>query len=188
MNGFYQRQPGAGTANGLRQRLLCCPNLADYDSVQTRTTILGWMGSWNYSPKAPSQYTYNGLGVESIPRDLALKNFRKGIRLVLMPIPELQQIRQKPVSFQNAQILGIHSIATYAPFSPTKNVYEMDATFTNIKPSAIFGFNLCGDNKVSRKLIVKYDAFTSTLSINRTHCILLTGHIAQIQLLMICFQ
>lgn len=167
---FTNDNPGLALRMDYGKDFYAARTWGDYDSVQTRTTILGWMGSWNYSPKSPSQYTYNGLGVESIPRDLALKNFGEGIRLVQTPILELQQIRQKPISFQNAQISGIHSIATYAPFSPTKNVYEMNATFTNIKPSAIFGFNLCVDNKGSRKLIVKYDAFTSTLSIDRTHC------------------
>lgn len=142
----------------------------DYDSVNTRTTILGWVGNWNYSPKAPTQYTYNGLGVESIPRDLSLKKFSEGIRLVQTPIPELKQIRQKPVRIQNAKISGTHPIATYAPFSPAKNVYEIDAAFNKINPTAIFGFNICVDNKLNRKLILKYDASSSRLSIDRTHC------------------
>ena len=142
----------------------------DYDSAnQTRRTLLGWMGCWSYAGIAPSQQTYKGKGILALPRDLSLQTFPEGVRLVQTPIQGLQSLRRTATTFTNKAITGTNNISTYGSFVPAKNVYEFDATFT-VNTSATFGFNLCVDNNVNRKCIVKYNGATSVLTIDRSNC------------------
>lgn len=144
----------------------------DYDQTnpasQSQWTALGWMGSWSYADKAPSQFTYRGRGVMSLPRDLALKSFSEGIRLVQTPIIALQNLRNSRVDFGlNKTISGSKNIIQYGPFSPSKNTYEFDVTFS-VNPAATFGVNVCVDSIANRRVIIKYDAPSQTLSIDRS--------------------
>lgn len=140
----------------------------DYDAPQNRTTLLGWMGNWDYSTVSPSRLNYGGTGAESVPRDLALRTYPEGIRLVQTPIPELQRLRQSPHSVSNVIVTGTHPIGDFVPFYPSQNAYEIDTTFT-ITSTARIGFNLLVDSTHSRLLTVEYDPSSSTLSVDRNH-------------------
>lgn len=140
----------------------------DYDADQSRTTLLGWMGNWDYSTVSPSRLTYGGTGASSVPRDLALRTYSEGIRLVQIPIPELQPLRQSPHSVSNVIIIGTHPISDFVPFHPSQNAYEIDTTFT-ITSTARIGFNFLVDSTHKHFLTVEYDPSSSTLSVDRTH-------------------
>ena len=140
----------------------------DYDALQSRTTLLGWMGNWDYSTVSPSRLTYGGTGAESVPRDLALKTYPEGIRLVQTPISELRQLRQSPQSVSNVVITGTHPIRDFVPFHPSQNAYEIDTTFT-ITSTARIGFNLLVDKTHDHLLTIEYDPSTFTLSVDRNH-------------------
>lgn len=141
----------------------------DYDNTQTSATILGWMGNWSYAQIAPSQNTYKGKGVMSLPRTLSLKTYPEGVRLTQTPIAGLSSLRKTGVSFNNKSVSGTNNITAYGSFSPSQNVYEFDATFS-VNPSATFGFNLCVNNSIGKKLILKYEGPTSKLTIDRSNC------------------
>jgi fructan beta-fructosidase len=139
----------------------------EYDGAQTATPLLGWMGNWQYSTNAPSQLTYGGEGVMSVPRNLALTTYAEGIRLVQTPIPALQGIRQTAVTAQNVTVSGTHPITDFAAFQPSQNSYEIDATFT-VTSAATFGFNLLVDSGHTHELVVQYNPSNSTLTVDRT--------------------
>lgn len=143
----------------------------DYDNSNIGTIILGWMGNWSYSPIAPSQNTYKGKGVMSLPRQLSLTTYPEGVRLTQTPIGGLQNLRNTTsgVSASNQTITGTNNITNYCAFTPSKNVYEFDATFT-VNPSATFGFNFCVNNSLNKRLVVKYRGTDSTLTIDRSNC------------------
>jgi fructan beta-fructosidase len=133
----------------------------DYDHVLKSTTSIGWIATWDYAALVPSTW---GKGFWSIPRDLELKTFPEGIRLIQKPIANLQKLRQSTVTFVTNVQKGTAAITK---FDPKENLYELDAVFST-KTGNVFGLNLCvGDG---RKVSFSYDTQTETLTIDRTNC------------------
>jgi fructan beta-fructosidase len=131
------------------------------DTTSERTTWMGWMGNWSYAGKVPSSW---GKGFESIPRDIALRTFPQGIRLVQIPVPELKMLRTDSVLLTNQTIKGVKELSQ---FNPKQNTYEIEAELQKGGAST-FGFHfLVGEG---RKLVVGYDAKREELFIDRTHC------------------
>ncbi len=133
----------------------------DYDNTLKSTTSIGWIATWDYAPVVPTSW---GKGFWSIPRDLELKTYPDGIRLIQKPIANLQKLRTSPVAFVSKLIKGTSKVVK---FEPKENVYEIDATFSTKIPN-IFGFNLCVGE--GRKVSFSYNTHTETLSIDRTNC------------------
>ncbi|HZL11781.1 MAG TPA: glycoside hydrolase family 32 protein [Prolixibacteraceae bacterium] len=133
----------------------------DYDNTLKKTTSLGWIATWDYAQKVPSSW---GKGFWSIPRDLELKSFPEGLRMVQKPNPNLLKIRKSPVSFARKLTKGTSAMTQ---FVPKENVYELDATFSTDVPN-VFGFNLCVGE--GRKVSFSYDTSTEMLTIDRTNC------------------
>ena len=131
----------------------------DYDNVENRTVWMGWMGNWDYANLTPTSW---GRGQESLPRELSLKTFADGIRLVQQPIPALKKLRNDSVIVTN---ISVQNTQTLTEFTPAYNYYEIDAVF-NVSAGANFGLNLCvsGTNKV----VLGYDATSSNLYLDRT--------------------
>lgn len=130
----------------------------DYDNVENRTVWLGWMGNWDYANSTPTSW---GRGHESIPREIALKTFADGIRLVQKPIPALQKLRNDSVIISNRTF---QDTQTLTEFIPKVNCYEIDAVF-NITAGANFGMNLCVEG--TNKVVLGYDATTSNIYLDR---------------------
>jgi fructan beta-fructosidase len=133
----------------------------DYDNALKSTTSLGWIATWDYALQVPSSW---GTGFWSIPRNLELKTYPDGLRLIQKPIANLQQLRTSPVSFVSKLVKGTTKLIKFAP---QKNIYEIDATFSTKIPN-VFGFNLCVGE--GRKVSFSYDTRTEMLSIDRTNC------------------
>lgn len=126
-----------------------------------KPVFMGWMGNWDYSRKVPSTW---GKGFQSLPRAIALRRFREGIRLVQAPVFQLQQLRKHPVHFTNKTISGTKDLPE---FKPAKNTYEIEAIFSTEIPS-VFGFNLLVGE--GRQLKLSYNPKTASLCIDRTNC------------------
>ncbi|BCM88345.1 levanase [Abditibacteriota bacterium] len=132
----------------------------DADDTRSRTTWIGWLGNWEYANDVPSSW---GQGFESIPRDLSLKTFPEGVRLVQTPVTTLQSLRETPVRVANRALE--QGTKDLAEFTLSRNTYEMEAEFAT-DSRAVFGFNLLvGDG---RKLVLGYDATKAQLFLDRT--------------------
>jgi sucrose-6-phosphate hydrolase SacC (GH32 family) len=123
--------------------------------------LLSWLGNWKYARILPTTW---GSGFQSIPRSISLKKFPEGIRLLQTPLGILKSLRKDHVQINARVITGNQEIKE---FKPTKNTYEIEATF-NANTSAVFGFNLLVGE--GRKLMISYDPNTSILCIDRTNC------------------
>lgn len=123
--------------------------------------LISWLGNWEYARSVPTSW---GTGFQSVPREIALKRFPEGIRLVQEPITRLKGLRKDSIQFTNRIINGIKDIQE---FKPTKNTYEIEAVF-NTDSSSVFGFNLLVGE--GRKLILSYDPKISSLCIDRSNC------------------
>lgn len=131
------------------------------DSPKHKPVFLGWMGNWDYANSVPSEW---GRGFESVPREIALKKFPEGVRLIQNPISGLTQLRRDSVMFSNRTINGVNDITQ---FKPSRNTYEIEAVF-NTDSRSVFGFNLLVGE--GRKLVISYDPKTSSICIDRTNC------------------
>lgn len=134
----------------------------DPDGILKDTAWLGWVNNWDYAKSIPGSW---GQGQWSIARNLSLKTYPEGIRLIQTPVEKLKSLRREKYSFLGKMLLkGTKEISK---FKPNKNTYEIEATFTTDKPNK-FGFNLCvGDG---RKIVVGYDTRTSCMYLDRTNC------------------
>lgn len=54
----------------------------DYDNTLKKIPSLGWIATWDYAQLVPSSW---GKGFWSIPRDLELKTFPEGLRMIQKP-------------------------------------------------------------------------------------------------------
>ena len=133
----------------------------DFDGTLDSKISMGWVATWDYAPVAPSRY---GKGFWSIPRNLELKTYKEGVRLVQKPVEQLQTLRHKPASVKRALSVGTQRLPG---FVPDENVYELDASFST-DVSNTFGLNLCVGE--GRKVVVSYDTDSHNLVIDRTHC------------------
>jgi len=95
----------------------------DYDNVERRTVMIAWLGNWDYANSTPTSW---GRGTESIPREIALKTFTDGIRLVQKQIPALQKLRSDSVIISNRTFQDTQNLTE---FIPKVNCYEIDAVF-----------------------------------------------------------
>lgn len=130
----------------------------DYDNVERRTVMIAWLGNWDYANSTPTSW---GRGTESIPREIALKTFTDGIRLVQKQIPALQKLRSDSVIIGNRTFQDTQNLTE---FIPKVNCYEIDAVF-NITAGTNFGMNLCVER--TNKVVLGYDATTSNIYLDR---------------------
>jgi fructan beta-fructosidase len=127
----------------------------NYAPEEKRTIWVGWMGIWTYA------FTEPGPGHFSVPRNLELKTFDEGIRMVQNPIKELESLR---TSHKMAPENSFEGIWQPKKFLPAKNAYELIVEFENISAEE-FGLNLCvGENE---KTVVGYDATREELYVDR---------------------
>ena len=72
-----------------------------------RRIWVGWLANWAYAAKVP---TYPWRGVQSIPRELKLKRFANGIRLIQQPVVELCTLRQQHTSLQGQNVTAANRL------------------------------------------------------------------------------
>jgi sucrose-6-phosphate hydrolase SacC (GH32 family) len=127
----------------------------NYAPNEKRIIWTGFMSNWTYTHSEPI------VGIISVPRNLELKTFPEGIRLVQNPIKELESLRTSHKVAETNTFEG-----TWVPkkFTPAKNSYELIVEFENVSAEE-FGLKLCvgGDEKT----IVGYSASEEALYVDR---------------------
>ena len=126
----------------------------NYAPGEKRTIWVGWMGSWKYIDEPV-------LGNISIARNVELKTFPEGIRLVQNPIRELESLRQ---SFHTTAPNTFEGIWKPRKITPAENSYELIVEFENIT-SKEFGLKLCiGEDE---QTIIGYSVTDEELYVDR---------------------
>src|SRR5690606_25391137 len=111
----------------------------------------GWMGSWRYGGTEPVR------GIQAVPRQLALKTFPEGIRLVQKPISELETLRKGKQSAPEHRFEGVWKPEKLAP---SKNTYELMVEIENVS-AADFGLKLGVGG--AQKTLVGFDSANEKL-------------------------
>lgn len=131
------------------------------DTLNKRIVMLAWMGNWSYAGHVPTQW---GKGFEAIPREVQLKTFRQGLRLVQNPIDELKTLRGDSVTFTNQ---SFNKTIALPGFRPLQNTYELE-TLIDIGKANDVGLNLLAGE--GRNLVIGYNKNKQQLYIDRSHC------------------
>ncbi len=132
----------------------------DYDGIEDRTVLMGWLGNWEYARWVPTTW---GKGVLALPREIELRSTAGGLRIFQRPIPAFAALRGDPVEVATVALDGARPLTE---FTPTRNTYEIDAEFAVTDPQARFGLRLAVAGRQS--LTVGYDARTGNLFLDRT--------------------
>ncbi len=122
--------------------------------------MLAWLGNWSYARQVPSKW---GKGFESVPREVSLKTYPEGIRMVQQPIRELQMLRGNE---ENIKAMATNTIKPIN-FKPATNTYELDVTI-DVSKATDAGLHLLQGE--GRQLTIGYNNTSHTLYIDRTHC------------------
>lgn len=120
---------------------------------------VAWMSDWRYAHEVP---TDPWTGVWTLPREVRLKTFDEGIRLVQQPVESLQKLRQEPVTITGKEVHDSLDLAEAIGFSGKE--YEMileidpaDADTAGIKVRE-------GENEAT---VISYYVDEQVLSIDR---------------------
>ena len=127
----------------------------NYAEQENRVVWTGWMGSWRYGGTEPVR------GIQAVPRQLALKTFPEGIRLVQKPISELETLRKGKQSAPEHRFEGIWKPEKLAP---SKNTYELMVEIENVS-AADFGLKLGVGG--AQKTLVGFDSANEKLYVDR---------------------
>jgi fructan beta-fructosidase len=124
-----------------------------------RRIWVAWLGSWLYATSVP---TTPWKGGHTFPREVTLKTFPEGIRLVQNPVEEIKKLRDKHVHFENIQI---NQKADFKISDITDNTYELEVEFA-IKNSGKITIDLC--KGLTQKTVLTYDPKSEVMELDRT--------------------
>jgi sucrose-6-phosphate hydrolase SacC (GH32 family) len=109
------------------------------------TVMLGWMNNWQYADKLP---TSPWRGQMTIPRELALKTFPEGIRLIQKPTRAVTLLRDKTVT------------------KPTTGSFEIE-TALQMNGATEAGWKIA--DRDGAYTLIGYDAAKQEVFVDRTH-------------------
>jgi len=93
----------------------------NFDPINSRTTWLAWMSNWQYANRVPTWGGGNNRGMQSISRELELKTYKEGLRLIQKPIQEMKMLRKDSIAFLRRQVREGTTIL--GDFRPDENAY-----------------------------------------------------------------
>ncbi|RKY55553.1 MAG: glycoside hydrolase family 32 protein [Candidatus Neomarinimicrobiota bacterium] len=139
--------------------------IPEYDG---RRIWIAWMGTVMYGWCTPTSPWRNA---QTIPRNVALKTFAEGIRIVQNPVRELKNLRCEHFRLSN-QIVTENNTLLLGD-SINRNAVEIKAKF-ELSTASEFGIKVHkGDNE---ETIIGYDVTTRNLFIDRSHSGLVNFH------------
>ncbi len=135
-----------------------------------RRLLIGWFNNWMYANDIP---TSTWRSAQSIVRELQLKEFPEGIRLIQRPIPALQALRQAHKHEENITIkegdnfLSLENIQGKQLEIIAEFVYEAIDTPSEANALASeFGIKVFKGDK--QETIIGYDVASQSLFVDRT--------------------
>lgn len=87
---------------------------SDVPASDGRRLVIGWISNWVYARRTP---TSPWRGAQSVPRELRLKRFREGLRLVQQPAREIDGLRGRALRLRDVSIAEANSEIAAAGFA-----------------------------------------------------------------------
>jgi fructan beta-fructosidase len=135
-------------------------SFSDMPRSDGRRIWLGWLSNWMYAARVP---TDPWKGVQSILRELKLRRFADGIRLVQEPVTELRVLRGRHARVENRSVEAANS------FLQAKGVRgETIEIVAEISPGGASEFGLRVRKGSGEETVIGVDTKKQTLFVNRT--------------------
>jgi len=135
-------------------------SFSDIPISDGRRIWLGWLNNWKYAARVP---TDPWRGAQSIPRELKLRRFADGVRLVQEPVRELQVLRERHTRVKNRSIEGAND------FLRSKGVRgETIEIVAEISSRGASEFGLSVRKGGGEKTVIGVDTKKLTLFVDRT--------------------
>jgi sucrose-6-phosphate hydrolase SacC (GH32 family) len=137
-------------------------SFSDIPLSDGRRVWIGWLDNWQYAARLP---THAWRGQQSIPRELGLKRFPAGVRLVQQPIRELQALRERPIVIANRTALAANRLLKAA--GALGDAIEIEA---EIAPGSAgeFGLKVRESHDGSEATVIGIDRAKLILFVDRT--------------------
>jgi len=114
-----------------------------------RRLWIGWMNNWDYGQDIP---TAPWRSAQSLPREVRLKAYDDGIRLVQVPVPELTRLRSPVSSLENIPIKA--GVVPLADRAISGDALEVVAVF---EPGAATELGLSVRRGPGQETLIGYD-------------------------------
>jgi len=125
-----------------------------------RRLAIGWINNWDYGQEVP---TAPWRSAQSIARELHIKSYSDGLRLVQSPVAELQRLRLAHYRVVNRMIAAESD--PFAGKSPRGKTLEIIATF---EPGTATEFGLKVRKGANEETLVGYDTAAAELFLDRS--------------------
>ncbi|WCM62846.1 glycoside hydrolase family 32 protein [Paenibacillus polymyxa] len=123
-----------------------------------RKIWIGWMNNWRYATTLPSK---EWRGKTSIPRELQLRTYLEGLRLIQTPINELSQLRKPILSLQDLTIKPGMNVLSDISAAKAEIIAEFE-----IGTAVEFGFKV--RKSANQETIIGYNISNEELFVDRT--------------------
>jgi fructan beta-fructosidase len=107
--------------------------------------MIGWMNNWQYADKLP---TSPWRGQMTVPREIGLRTFPEGMRLVQVPAGQMKSLEEKHYVWRKGRTTEVNRAIALDPMR--SHSFRLAASFT-----------LAGSNEVGLKLFAKGAQYTS---------------------------
>lgn len=124
-----------------------------------RRIWVAWLGSWLYATSVPTSPWKGG---HTFPREVGLKTFPEGIRLVQNPVDEIKNLRDKHLHYGDI-LINKNSIIKIA--DADDNSYEMEAEF-DLKDGGNIEIDFC--KGIHEKTMLTYNPQKELMQLDRT--------------------
>jgi fructan beta-fructosidase len=128
------------------------------NAPDNRRILLGWMSNWQYAQIVPTKPWRSAM---TLPRELALKNTEKGLRLVQKVAKEAEILRGGKTE------IGQQMITNNVPLKANSTCNELSLHYDLSKTTAQ-DFGVVVSNSKGEKVLIGYEKATNRFYIDRT--------------------
>ncbi len=128
-----------------------------WSNTGNRKIFLGWMSNWQYANIVPTE---RWRSATTVPRDLGIEKSGDKYLLLSKPIPELNNIAERPVVIENIDADNYDLTAKASKLTGPARL--------NITADKIVNFSITLSNQLGEKVVVGYDKVSNNYFIDRT--------------------
>lgn len=130
------------------------------NAPNNRRIWVAWMGSWLYATSVPTSPWKGG---HTFPREVTLKTFPEGVRMIQNPVREIEKLRDKLLHYTN---IAINANVLFTLPDASDNTYEMQMEF-EIKDTCNIIIEFCKGPQ--DKTVLTYYPKREVMQLDRTH-------------------
>lgn len=135
---------------------------SDVPKADGRRIFMGWMSNWDYATVVPTE---KWRSATTLPRELVLRKTEAGLRLVSLPVKELEKLRKRTFFLENQEIANDLDLTQKWNFSAS--TFEMQLEL-ELPEGAKTDFAVVLSNSKNEEYRIGFDAAKNEFYSDRT--------------------